>query len=199
MRKRRSFPMVAAFDLLIALVAMFLIIALTETPKVNSSSVKTYGAYAVVMTWPPGSNNDMDLWVEDPAGHIVFYASRDGGFLHLETDDLGTASSGTVIVGGRKYVSRQNSERTIIKQTIPGEYTVNGFLFTKWDLKPIQVRFEVWSVTENHPLAARTLTFRSEGQELTAFRFKVDRSGNIISVNRIPKKLAQPEYSGVGG
>jgi hypothetical protein len=52
----RPLPAFAAIDFLSCLLVVFVAVALTSRPP----QVKTYGAYAVVVTWPKG-HNDVDL------------------------------------------------------------------------------------------------------------------------------------------
>ena len=57
----RPLPAFAAIDFLSCLVVVFVAVALTSRPP----QVKTYGAYAVVITWPKG-DDDVDLFVRNP-------------------------------------------------------------------------------------------------------------------------------------
>jgi hypothetical protein len=54
-------PAFAAIDFLSCLLVVFVAVALTSSPP----QVKTYGDYAVVITWPKGQN-DVDLYLRDP-------------------------------------------------------------------------------------------------------------------------------------
>ena len=49
----RPLPAFAAIDFLSCLLVVFVAVALTSAPP----QVKTYGAYAVVITWPSGDND----------------------------------------------------------------------------------------------------------------------------------------------
>src|SRR5260370_36393954 len=41
------------------------------------------------MTWPDQHPDDVDLYVQDPAGKLVWYNQRDVGLMVLERDDRG--------------------------------------------------------------------------------------------------------------
>src|SRR3954471_524333 len=84
----RALPAFAAIDFLSCLLVVFVAVALTS----SRPEVKTYGSYAVVMSWPHGAGDDVDLYVRDPRGNICFFARPQVGEMQLEDDDLRTAS-----------------------------------------------------------------------------------------------------------
>src|SRR3990167_11091366 len=100
-------PLVSAFDLLSCLLLIFVVLVLVSTTKKSTSQIETLGLYAVVITWPNGSKDDIDLYMQDPEGGLIFFASRDSGLMHLEHDDLGEPD-------------RVNMERGILRGTLPG-------------------------------------------------------------------------------
>jgi hypothetical protein len=85
--------------------------------------VKTYGSYAVEITWPSGAN-DVDLYVRDPAGAVCYFADMQVDQMQLEHDDLGTGQTG---YGHGK----SNEERTVLRGTTPGQYVVDTHLFSR--------------------------------------------------------------------
>src|SRR5512133_3338915 len=84
----RPLPAFAAIDFLSCLLVVFVAVALTSRPP----QVKTYGAYAVVVTWPKG-HNDVDLFVQDPNGAVSYFAKAQADQIQLEHDDRGTAAT----------------------------------------------------------------------------------------------------------
>ena len=62
------------------------------------------------MTWPDMNPNDLDTYVQDPAGAVVWFRSREAGLMHLDRDDRGLA--GDVIKvnirNGREVVHESN-------------------------------------------------------------------------------------------
>lgn len=173
-------PRVSALDLLACLVLIFAILALISQPKANPPTIKTPGVVAVVLTWPDGSNDDVDLWVSDPKGDLVWYGSRDVGTMFLEHDDLGTLTSGTI----------RHNERVIVRTAMPGEYIANVHLYSQNDPGPIVVKVELWRTTgATTPITSRTVTLTMQGDEETAFRFTLNSAGSVTNVNHLSHRF----------
>ena len=113
----RPLPAFAAIDFLSCLLVVFVAVALTSRPP----QVKTYGAYAVVITWPPGLD-DIDLYVRDPAGAISFFGKTQVDQMQLEHDDLGTGNTGYAH-------ATDNQERTVVRSATPGQWIANVRLY----------------------------------------------------------------------
>lgn len=181
---RKSGSWTPVFDYLLALLGIFLILAITETPKSVPMRIDTLGVYAVTVSWRAGSNDDVDLWVQDPQGRIAWFRQQDAGLMHLESDDLGTAVSGTF----DGVVVRDNGERTIIKGTIPGEYIVNLHMYTKQDPGATTCTVRLWELRGNDRIMIeKRIVLVRQGQETTAFRFTLNRAGDASRFNTLPK------------
>src|SRR2546429_168567 len=115
----RPLPAFAAIDFLSCLLVVFVAVALPSQPP----QVKTYGAYAVVITWPKG-RNDVDLFVRDPEGAVSYFAKAQADQMQLEHDDRGTAATGYTH-------SHQNEERTVLRSASSGEWIANILLYAR--------------------------------------------------------------------
>ena len=190
-RKPGGYPMVAAFDVQSALLIMFVILVLTAVPKATPLRIETLGFYAVKAVWAKDSNDDVDLYVRDPQGHIVYFANQDAGLLHLEYDDMGTGISGTyTLPSGKKVVVHENSERTVVRGVDTGEYTVNLQMYRKDSTGPVRVTVQLWRLRGNDTVAyERTVALSRKGQEETAFRITMRGSGDVGSFNTLPRKF----------
>lgn len=187
---RRSGSWTPVFDYLLALLGIFLILAITEKPKATPMRIDTLGVYAVSVTWPDGSNDDVDLWVQDPQGNIAWYGQLTAGLMTLGGDDLGTATSGTVDTPSGTVKTLANGERTIIKGSVPGEYTVNLVMYLKNDPGPITATVTLWRLRgADEKVREQKIVLVRTGQEVTAFRFTLDRAGNASNFNRLPKSM----------
>jgi hypothetical protein len=169
-------------DFLSCLLVVFAAVAVTARPP----QVKTYGAYAVTLSWPAG-NNDVDLYVRDPAGAICYFRDTQVDQMQLEHDDLGKMA--TSYGRGRKHV-----ERTALRRTMPGQYVVNTLLFSRaTGTAPIAVSAELWSLQgDDRMLKARTVYLAHAGDERTPFRFTVDSSGATTGFSYVRVSLLQP-------
>jgi hypothetical protein len=170
---------------------LFFIALLAMNPEAKEGKIESKAEFIITMTWPDDHPDDIDLYVEDPLGNIVWYHVREGGFLVLDRDDRGSANN-TITVDGRKITSPFRQETVSIRGIVPGEYTVNAhyFLATKGGPVPIVVKTEkinptVEVVSHDH------MTLDRMGEEKTAVRFKLAANGSVIDVNHRPKSLIQ--------
>lgn len=191
-RQRRSFPGIAYLDLLVNLLMVFVVlVALLVTlvkPTMGKPSIETLGTVAVVMTWPEYDNSDIDLWMQNPDGNIAFFANPSQGYMFLEHDDLAYFK-----VKGEK----RHYERMIIQQAINGEYVVNIMLYRKEmpsrDAR-IPVTVTLWRLRGNDQVITTVhLTLDTQGQEKTAFRFRLNAAGEISHVSHLQKRLLGKE------
>jgi hypothetical protein len=160
-----------------------------EKKEIEKAKLATDGKYAVVMEWPNGSTDDIDLYVRDPKGNIAFFSARDVGLMHLEHDDQGMRSDFSSSASGDVRVER-NEERTILRGTFPGEYVVNVHMYGKHDRSPTPVTIRLYFLQgEDAAVIEKVRTLAAGGDEQTAFRFTLDAAGNVTDVNELPRPL----------
>ena len=169
----------AAIDLLGAL---FLIALVQMGPPPNpKASAPTYGRYAVSITWPAKCHADEDLAVRDPVGHIVYFAAKTNGGMHLENDDIPRSSG---------YAGNPNFERVVVRVIQPGEYVVGVHTYNDYDCPTAPVTAELWRLEGDDKLVyRRTLTMRGYGDEQTAFRFSLHGDGSVDGINLLRRRL----------
>lgn len=171
----------AAIDFLVCVTLWMLMqLAPPPTPK---SAIKTYGLYAVTMQWPARCWADIDLYVREPDGTVVYFAHVNGHVSHLTHDDVPRNGGG--------YKGEPNYERNEIRAVEPGEFTVNGHVYDDAGCRPIgPVRFQLWKLAGSDTLVmSRTIMFRGFGDEQTAFRFSLRRDGSVFGENHLPRSL----------
>jgi hypothetical protein len=181
----RSLPAFAAIDFLSCLLVVFVAVALTSRPP----QVKTYGAYAVVMTWPK-ADNDVDLYVRDPAGALAYFAQPQAGEMQLEHDDLGNAQTAYAH-------ANENEERTVIRTATPGQWIVNINLYARdRGRAPIRVAVSLWDLrSTDHLVYSDTRQLVHKGDERTMFRFTLGRNGTVAGISHVPISLISPTTS----
>ena len=170
---------------------LFFIALLAMNPEAKEGKIESKAEFIITMTWPDDHPDDIDLYVEDPLGNIVWYHVREGGFLVLDRDDRGSANN-TLTVDGRKLTSPFRQETISIRGIVPGEYVVNVhyFLATRGGPVPTVVKVEkINPVVE--VVSHDTLMLNRMGEEKTAVRFKLDTSGKVVDVNHREKSLIQ--------
>ena len=171
------------------LCCLLLVVYTLVAPPPRPASIDPLGQYAVEVTWPAHRNDDVDTYVEDPAGNIASFSDHDVGLMHLEHDDLGT-SSDRIVHAGNAAVVKDNRERVVLRGFIAGEVTVNvhAYRLAERGVCPVQVKLYRLR-GEDSTLLERRMTLEHQGEEATAFRFILDRQGKLIAHNQLSKKL----------
>lgn len=174
--------MVVVVDFLSAIVLVQQAILSRATIQKEKPHIQTFGQYAVTVTWPGTSRDDVDTYVRNPEGDIVWYASQETGGMHLEHDDVATNGSG--------YRGEENFERVVVRQVETGEYTVNVHLYARRDTGSVPVTVDLWRLRgSDERLLEQKVTLTREGDEQTAFRFKLDARGDYTGSNRLQASL----------
>ena len=79
------------FNVVIGLAFMVFIAFSLINPTAKSGAVELKAELLITMNWPDNDTDDMDIYVRDPAGNIVWYHGREAGLMHLDHDDRGSA------------------------------------------------------------------------------------------------------------
>lgn len=183
----------AAIDLCVCLILVIYTLIAPPT-KVKVISIPTQGLYAITQTCPTKSQNDVDLYVEDPAGKIAYFNNTTAGLMHLEQDIIpgyNTVENGTKIVQG-------DDERTILRGTLPGTYVVNLHMYdgTQSPL-PETCQVTLYSMKNGINVLAQTnVTMPRNGSAETAFEFVVDSKGRVTKIEHFTRDIV---YQTTGG
>jgi len=187
------------FNMLIAFVFCFIVALLAMNPTSSKAGdVPAKAEFIVTLSWPDNDPNDIDTWVRDPAGDLVWFRHREAGLMHLDRDDRGLAND-TIEVNGRRIVNPLNQEVVTIRGIAPGEYVVNAHYYegkaaaaTPGTGGPVEVTLSVVKVNPRaevvfygqHRLARR-------GDEATLARFTIRPDGSVGGINTLPAHLVQ--------
>lgn len=179
------------FNTLLAFVMLFAVALVVMNPKAKTGVIDAKAEFIITVTWPDLNPNDIDAWVQDPGGNLVWFRSREAGMMHLDRDDRGLAND-TIVINGQKVVNPLNQEVVTIRGFAPGEYTVNLHYYESHDGKPVDVTVSVVKVNPRAEVVYYgTVTLARKGDEATAVRFTVDRDGGVTGVNTLAKKLVE--------
>ena len=180
------------FNMLLAFTALFVLAfaSMNQNKKIPESK----GSYIITVTWPQDFNDDIDTYVQDPEGKLVFFGRREDGLMHLDRDDLGHSNDKVQTQFGIiEY--KENREVVTIRGTSPGEYCVNIHVYRRnnsEDKRPVEVKVQLDKITPSYmPVVQKKVIVSQNGEEKTLFRFKVDAKENVVSLNYEPKSLTR--------
>ena len=145
----------------------------------------------ITMDWPDNHPDDLDLFVQDPAGHIAWYRHREAGFLTLDRDDRGGAND-FIIVNGKKIPSPIREEIVTVRGILAGEYTVNISHFRATTGESVVAHVKVQKLNPTvQVIFDNKVTLNRTGDEKTAVRFRIDAEGKVLNVDQRPKSLLE--------
>jgi hypothetical protein len=178
-------------DVIMLALAGFVMLVLLLLPHINPRATPqdpapTPGNVMVELRWPDELNADVDLWVQAPGDAPVGYSNQGSAIFNLLRDDLGHIND----------VTELNYEMSYSRGVPAGEYTVNLHLYRNLaNVYPIPAIVAV-SVKNSPSMPAEQilstkLDMAHEDEELTAFRFKLDKEGRLVSgsVHNLPQPL----------
>lgn len=192
---RRSSPIGVGFtdllfNALLGFVVMFVLAFLMINPVARTGAVDAKAEFLVTLSWPDGRSEDVDLYVEDPAGNLVWFRRREAGLMHLDRDDLGR-SNDVIRVGGREIVNPLNQEIVSIRGIQPGEYVVNLHLYRAASgALPVPATVKVEKLNPKVEVVFYgEVALGRPSEERTAVRFSVRADGGVTEVNQLAKAL----------
>jgi hypothetical protein len=182
---------VMLFKALQVLAFLFFIALLAITPHESEGKIDPKIEFLITMSWPDNHPDDIDLFVQDPLGNMVWFRRREAGFLVLDRDDRGGLND-FIMVNGQKVKSPIRQEIVSVRGIVAGEYTVNVYHFAALTGQKVPVTVQVEKLNPTVQVVHYdTVMLDHGGMEKTAVRFVLDQSGKVIDVNRDEKSLLQ--------
>ena len=185
------------FNSLKAITFMFFISFAMINKPADQGKVDPKAEMMITVTWPDNNPDDVDTYVEDPAGNIVWYNQREAGLMHLERDDRGMFKD-VILLDGKEISNPLNQEIVAIRGLEDGEYVVNvvHYIANGTAPLPVQVKVEKLNPTVK-VIFYQTLQLKGTGDEETAVRFTL-KGQDVINVNSQPKSLVELTRSSSG-
>ena len=178
------------FNTLLCFAALFALSFILVNPSKQNKNVEAKADFIITVTWPADMDDDVDTYVEDPAGNLVAFMRREQGLMHLDRDDVGFRSDRIETAAGIVEF-KENREIVTLRGTLAGEYVVNVHMYTKRSGEgptPVAIRLE--KLTPFKIAAVRELTLMANSDEKTAFRFVLNDKGEVVDVTHLEKSLA---------
>ncbi|WP_407151695.1 hypothetical protein [Bradyrhizobium sp. ORS 86] len=182
---------VMLFKALQVVAFLFFLALLAVSPDSKEGKIDSKAEFIITMDWPDNHPDDLDLFVQDPAGNIAWYRHREAGFLTLDRDDRGGAND-FIMVNGKKIASPIREEIVTLRGIVPGEYTVNVSHFQATTGEPVAANVKVQKLNPTaQVIFDDKVTLNHTGDEKTAVRFRLDAEGKVINVDQRPKSLLE--------
>lgn len=177
------------FNALLGFTFLFLVAIMFMNPEAKSGIIDPKAEYIITVTWEDNSPDDIDTWVEDPDGRVIWFRNSEAGLLHLDRDDRGLIND-TIEINGKQMENPLNQEVVTIRGVVKGEYVVNLHYYSSQTDKPVDVNVRLVKVNPSLEVVYYdTVKMEKQGVEKTVLRFNIDRDGGISKLNFIPKKL----------
>ena len=177
------------FNALLGFTFLFFIAIMFMNPIAKSGIINPKAEYIITIGWQDGSPDDIDIWVENPSGNLVWFRNPENELLHLDRDDRGNLND-TIKISGETVVNPLNQEVVTLRGVVSGEYVVNLHYYATQTNKPVDVNVKVEKVNPKLEVVYYgTVTLEQQGDEKTAVRFTVSANGRVIETNSLPKKL----------
>lgn len=177
------------FKMIQALTFFFVLAVLFMNPEAKKGIIDPKAEYIITTTWEDDNPDDVDLWVEDPKGNIIWFRNREAGLVHLDRDDRGMLND-TLEAAGQTVTNPLNQEVVTIRGVIPGEYVVNLHYYATETGQAVKAAVRLDKVNPTLKVIDYTkLTLERKGDEQTAMRFTLDADGNVTDINRTYKPI----------
>ncbi len=177
------------FNALLGFTYLFLLAIMFMNPVAKKGIIDPKAEYIITVAWPDNNPDDIDTWVEDPKGNVVWFRNREAGLIHLDRDDRGTAND-TIEVNGTKIQNPLNQEVVTIRGVVPGEYVVNLHYYATETSSPVRATVKIAKVNPALEIVYYGEAILNEkGDEKTAVRFSIDEDGSVGSISHIEKSI----------
>ena len=183
------------FNVLIGFVFLFIVSFLLINPIAKRADIEVKAEFLITVFWPDNLEDDVDIYVEDPAGNLVWFKSREPGLMHLDRDDLGKRNDEVVTAAGT-ILFPENREIVTLRGIVPGEYVVNVHCYFKVAVDPVPVTVQIDKINPYSVVLRETVDLANKGEEITVTRFSVNSKGEVTNINKLPKKLVQEWQKG---
>ena len=177
------------FNALLAFTFLFIVALIFLNPPAKTGIIDPKAEFIITTTWPDGNPDDIDTWVEDPDGNLLWFNNTALGLMHLDRDDRGMAND-TILVNGEEISNPLNQEVVTIRGYVPGEYVVNLHYYESTSDAPVDVKVSLAKVNPRLEVVYYgEITLEDKGSEVTAVRFTVGKEGDVLDINTLQKSV----------
>jgi len=191
------------FNCLLGFVFLFVVsFTLIEIDK-KKADIRTKAEFVITVTWELNNQDDVDTWLRDPVGNLIWFRTKEKGLMHLDRDDLGSANDTYHLPDGTTVEYPYNQEITTIRGIIIGTWVLNVHMYKKRQPNPTNTRIEMVKLNPSHQVVfVKDLMLERDGEEITVSRFEMDSNGRIISMDDLKTPLVKDyleQQTSIGG
>ena len=161
------------FNVLIGFVFLFIVSFLLINPIAKRADIEVKAEFLITVFWPDNLEDDVDIYVEDPAGNLVWFKPREPGLMHLDRDDLGKRNDEVVTAAGT-ILFPENREIVTLRGIVPDEYVVNVHCYFKVGGDPVPVTIQIDKINPYSIVLRETVDLTNKEEEITVTRFSVN-------------------------
>jgi len=177
------------FNALLGFTFLFLLAIMFMNPVSKSGIIKPKAEYIVTVNWPDDNPDDIDVWIEDPAGNLIWFRNREAGLVHLDRDDRGLVND-RMEMNGETVQTSLNQEVVTIRGRVVGEYVVNLHYYESKSASPVKATVEIAKINPDLKIVYYGETvLKEKGNEETAVRFTIEENGEVTGINRNQKSI----------
>jgi len=180
------------FNSLVCFVSLFFLAFILMNPKEpRKANTEAKAEYIITVTWAPERDDDVDSYLQDPLGHIVYFSRREDGLMHLDRDDLGKRNDKITLPDGTYSTYNENHEIVTIRGIVSGEYCLNVHMYRMNSTTPTKVNVRIEKVNPTLTLITmKDVELSQNGDEKTICRFTLNKEGKVMGLNELEKPLA---------
>jgi len=169
------------FNLLLVFVSLFVLSFILINPQSEQNKIDPNAAFLITISWPGSLNDDVDLWVEDPRGNLVFFNRKEAGLMYLDRDDLGREREVITNDDGAVISVEKNQETVIVRGSMSGEYTINIYMYSKIGDGPVPVMVQVLKINPFAVIHEETIILKEDSEEKTVIKYSLDKDGLVVA------------------
>ena len=187
------------FNCLLGFVFLFVIAFLLIMPPIDDQLKKPKAEFIITLTWDSNTDDDVDLWIQNPAENIMFFRDKDTGLMHLDRDDIGRRRD-LIYLQGQEIYQKINQEIATIRGFIPGEWIINIHMYAKRHTNPANINVRVDKLNPKFTtLTEKSYIMKNKGEEVTVLRLTMSSKGEITGQSDLFKPLAATKLIETGG
>jgi len=184
------------FNCLLGFVYLFVISFLMVEVEKKKANITTKAEYVITLTWDLNNIDDIDTWLRDPAGNLLFFRRKNVGLMHLDRDDRGNIRDSYTLPDGTTIYYPYNQEIVTIRGFIPGQWILNIHMYYKRDAKPANVEVKLEKLNPSvKTIFIKRYEIKNPGEQITVARFEMSSTGDITNIDEVPVRLIEQELT----